>query len=332
MVVSRLDTGRHATEHGLRASAVVLEIENQIAEAQLPPRLSQAVRAQFGTANERVHDSCSRFGLLTVYAFESAGGDPPDDAAPAAAAVELAAAAASVLDDLQDLDEVPEVDKASPGAGAELVALLLVLSQRAMAMVDPGRIPHERITAAQNVLSHFELKALIGQHRSNVLGQNKEVNLEEATDALAGKSGAFGQLAAQVGASLATEDPSLVADHGEFGRHVAIIGQLENDVAGIWPGGEPSTDILLERQTPPVVFALQVPEGVSRAADEVKAALRAGRDGVIDESEVRRALYRSGAVHYAWIVAGVHRARASRIARAQSARNPQSRMATLLGA
>ena len=222
---------------GSLGEIIAREVEHQTALAALPPALELAVRAQFETGGRSRQGPWTLFGLLALYAFESAGGETPGDAAPAAAAIEFAAAAGSVLDDLQDLDPVAGIDESRPGAGAELVTLLMVLSQLAMASLDRDRITAERVLAAQATLSTFELRALMGQRKSIDQSKQTNISLEDSIEAAHSKSGSFGQLAAEVGASLATEARECVARHGKFGRHAAVTDQMQNDVAGVWPGG-----------------------------------------------------------------------------------------------
>ena len=309
---------------------VARAIEGQIGSAELPSALRVAVRAQFKPSRRRPTGSCSLFGLLTMYAFESAGGGPIASAAPAAAAVEFAAAAGSVLDDLQDSDPIPGIDCTTPGAGAELVALLLLLSHRSLAAGDREHTTADGVLAAYELCARCELMALGAQHAS--IGQNYEagVTLEEAVQTSCGKSGSFGRLAAEVGATLATADPSCITRHGDFGWHAVVVDQMQNDIAGVWPGGEASTDLRLGRLTPPIAFALQVPVGTSAAADGVKSALRGAVHDRPDEASVREAVFRSGGVHFAYIQAALHRARAMRIARDEVRFNPSSQLADLL--
>ena len=271
------------------------------------------------------------FGEMTAYAFESAGGSDIEAALPAAAAVEFTACAAAVLDDLQDLDPIPSINPDDPGAGAELVALLMSLANHAMSGLDGKVVDASRAVSAQQRLARFELSALAGQHRANRLDMAQNPSLEAATEATSAKSGTFGRLAAEVGAALATPDEELISIHGEVGYHLAVAAQFQNDVSAIWPRGSEGTDIELGRSTPPLIFALEVPDGVNQAADQVKDALgHRSESGERDEERIREALFRSGAVHYAWIVAAVHRAKAASAARRCKEANPVSRIADLL--
>jgi len=329
--VTAVDTNTPTTSSGMpdTGKAIAKQIDSLIALALLPPALSRAVRAQFEEGGRKRQGPWTLFGLLVLYAFESGGGCAPEHAAPAAAAVEFAAAAGSVLDDLQDLDPVAEIDSDRPGAGAELIALLMTLSQRAMASLEHGPIPPGRVLAAHGILSRFELRGLAGQHNSIEQSGRTDVTLEESATASCAKSGSFGRMAAEIGAPLATDDGECIARHGRFGWHVAVVDQMQNDVAGVWPDGQPSSDIALGRVTPPVAFALQVPEGASKAADEVKSAF-ADTGSPPDEARIREALFRSGGVHYAWILAAVHMSRARRIAEEEVRRSRCSRLADLL--
>lgn len=318
---------------GERGGHVTSEISRQISLAGLPEDLERVARFQFtgGAMEDMIPPTL--FGALTVHSYESAGGQHHEDVAPAAAAVEFTAAAASVLDDLQDLDPIPGIDPNDPGAGAELVALFMALANQSMCGLKSTGMSSGSIETAMSILSHFEVRALAGQHRANQidLAEATDGSMELATDASHEKSGSFGRLAAEIGAALATNDEALIHAHGEFGHHLAIIDQLQNDVAGVWPGGEASTDISLGRATSPLMFAFEVPSGVNKAADEVKTALRSrDESGGRDEAWVREALFKSGAVHYAWVVAAVHRAKAASLAAKCVQSNPNSRIADLL--
>lgn len=316
---------------GSQSNLVAAEVARQIGLADLPPSLGELTHAQFARRDSEADAPPMPFGEMTAYAFDSAGGGDILAALPAAAAVEFTACAATVLDDLQDLDPIPGVNPDDPGAGAELVALLMSLANHAMSGLDGRVVDASRAVSAQGRLARFELGALGGQHMANAMAVDQNPSLEMATDATSAKSGTFGRLAAEVGAALATPNEELISAHGEVGYHLAIADQFQNDVSGIWPGGSDGTDIELGRSTPALIFALEVPDGVNQAADQVREALRdRTNSGERNEERIREALFRSGAVHYAWIVAAVHRAKAATAVEMCKQANPESRIADLL--
>lgn len=307
-----------------RRSLVSREVQRQIGYAKLPADLETLVRAQFHKSARTCDKGCSLFGVLPLYCFESAGGGPVNLAVPASAAVEFVATAASVLDDLQDGDEVPQLGKNDQGAGVELVALLLVLSQKALASLHSNRIPANRIINAFEVVARHEVAGIAGQHESNELTSSEESVLEKAIRRSAAKSGSIGRLAAEVGAALATDDIDIIGRLGDFGWHTAIIDQAQNDVAAIWPQGERSSDLTLRRVTPPVAFATHL---VERDKQSLLQEAIAGRLG---ETHAREVFFSSGAIHFTWVLAALHRAKATTIARELSLVTRASRLEDLL--
>jgi geranylgeranyl pyrophosphate synthase len=186
-----------------------------------------------------------------------------------------------------------------------------------------------RVAAAAARLSRLALAALSGQH-SDVNGRASTIaSLESARDITARKSGLLGRAAAETGAILATEDASIVSQIGEFGEQWATVLQIVNDVAGVWPGGARETDLALGRMTVPIAIGLQGSSD-ARSGRFVELLAKAGHDSGA-EREARALLWETGAIHKSWALAGLHYAKASRIAGALRARNPHSRLHELLG-
>ena len=68
-------------------------------------------------------------------------------------------------------------------------------------------------------------------------------------------------MACQVGAAVATDDPEILALLGAFGRHVGVVAQLRNDLAGIASdGAQRGTDLRRKKKTLPITYALRCAE------------------------------------------------------------------------
>jgi geranylgeranyl pyrophosphate synthase len=286
-------------------------------------------------------DTPSPFGLLVLLSYETAGGKPLDSAVPAAASIQFLIAAAEALDDLQDGDQIAglsgipdatgDTERCADGtgaAGAELVAALLELANASLAHSVAAGCRPDRVVAASSAMSRFALRALGAQHREVhapsarvVAAGEPRASAEQAYAAAGAKSGPFGRAACVVGASLATDDRALIGRLGDFGEHWAVVDQLLNDVAAVWPGGPADRDLAGGRATVPIALASEsrLPELDSFLAG-----------GPATEPQVRAALYESGAIHKTWAIAAVRHARAARIARDIRSTNPQSTLHELL--
>ncbi|MBI2964656.1 MAG: polyprenyl synthetase family protein [Chloroflexi bacterium] len=270
----------------------------------------------------------SPFGIVGLYSYEAAGGNNLDQAVPAAASLQFLIAAGDALDDVQDGEPVAGLDRQDPAAQAELVAALLALCHYAIASTAARGAPSERVVAASASLARLELAAMSGQHADVNTHAAKTVSLDAARRVTAAKSGSLGRAAAETGAGLATSDTALVDLIGEFGHQWATVVQIANDVSGVWPGGPEDTDISMGRLTIPIAIGLDAGQGAG--ATRFKDLVRDAASDPEAEKEARAVLWDSGAIHKAWALAGLHYARASRIARELQARNPHSRLHELL--
>lgn len=301
-------------------------------ESGLPPAIQERIEGCLrGIGGPLNPQSSSRLPLLAALSYESAGGTRTVVAAQLAAAMGFILTAADVLDDLQDGDSPPEYADRS----AEMIFALLLLGHRALANTTPFVGDKGRIATALGNLDDLWLSALGGQHTEIMYSSWTTVSAEQALDATAAKSGSLGRCAASVGAILSTDDAEEVEMYGYFGALVGVVSQLINDVDGVRPEGGPSTDLALGRKTLPVAYVLEVPEGVSAAADWARNAIlehsSEDRDfSETDEAMLREAIYDSGAVHYSWINAAAHHAHAIEIFEQIRARRPSSRLDLLL--
>lgn len=269
-------------------------------------------------------------GLIVTYGFEAAGG-AAKVAVPAAAGIEFLAAAASALDDIQDGDEIAGVSPHDHGAAAELVTVLLTLAHRGLSLAVESigpTAPDPRSVFRK--LWEFELQALKGQHLSNQSVSSSDQRIERSLATTGDKSGYLGRLAGEIGASLVTSDSEVIDTIGEWGWHLLVVDQLQNDIAAVWPEGPDATDIRLDRNTVPISFARTIDEsadGPMHGAPENEIV-----DLPESESEqmARWRIFLSGGVHFSLIAAIRHRHWAAACAARQNVRNPASLLTELL--
>lgn len=205
------------------------------------------------------------------------------------AAFGLSVCALEVLDDLVDGDppaagrQAPNLALAVLGAGLELLAALPVL--RASTLLAYWGGMYGRCAAAQ---AH-DVAATLAGCRST----------DEALVVAEG-SGLVTQWAVEAGSLLAGAPARLLEPLATFGRHLGTAEKLLHDLHDLWPGDHCQSPVRLSNCNLTLAAARQ--EGVLP-----KAHTPDWDDG----PSLRRRLYDSGLLHYAWACSDLYRLRAA---------------------
>lgn len=327
MTPAAVPAGPQHSDDRLKALAAIVgnEVHRQTTASGLPVHLREIAISRAGQSGARTGPGV--IAVLPLAVYEAVSGQEPFHAAPAGAAMSLLIAAGDLLDDLQDNDVRPEDVGGATGA-AEMMAVLLALSNNALhAGQQEIGLSAARLGRATGLLASLQLRALGGQADDVTLSGLDDFKLEDALKATLRKSGGLGRCAAMLGAAVATDDDALIDTAGRFGENLGVARQLLNDIAGVIPGGPPSTDIALGRKTAPIAFALSVDEAVNPAAGRVRSALSGTPEQrTLNSEDIRRDIQEAGGVSYAWILARVHATRARQAAlelcRAHPAKDP----------
>ena len=252
---------------------------------------------------------------LTFLSFSSAAGDESLQATPAVAAMEMLMAAGDLIDDIQDGEAGLPDDRHSLGQVLEIVSLLLMLAHRAIGSLAEKGVPASRVLTGLRVFDTLGVDALRGQTLDMDLETRQDVSIEDSIAASRLKSASLTRCAAELGASLGTDDAGEIERYGQFGWHFGLLMQLMNDVAAVWPGAREKSDLRLRKKTLPITFALNLPRGSSRHAHVIQSYYESNGTPRSSELEVKWALWSCGAIHYAWIVAAREKAKAQEIGR-----------------
>ena len=261
---------------------------------------------------------------LTLLSYMGTGSEDWEPSVHAMAAMEFLMAAGDLIDDIED-DEAPfPHDRRSLGQLLETTSVLLMLCHSAFCRALDRGVPAQRVVRGLRALDSLGVDALNGQAADMALEAHPDASIEDSFDAAAQKSASLTRCAAELGASLGTDDQQRIGLFGRFGWHLGLFMQLTNDVAAVWPGAPDKSDLRLRKKTLPAVFALSLPLPASEHARLVRSYYGQSNGPTPSEDEVKWALWRCGAIHYTWMVAGTEKERAVRIARTLAA-------ATVLG-
>jgi geranylgeranyl pyrophosphate synthase len=123
-----------------------------------------------------------------------------------------------------------------------------------------------------------------------------EPSLERCWEISSRKTGEIYALAARSGARLATENQDLIEILNNFGLHLGILIQIEDDINGLWSHKDDRSDIARGKWTLPVAYAFQVlsPLESKRLKEQMTFANQHSRL----EDTARRTIIESGALVY----------------------------------
>lgn len=235
---------------------------------------------------------------------EALSGDPRAGVR-AAAAVELAITAGDVFDDVADGDETD-----LPGGKARALnagVALLCASHQCIADLRQ-HIEAQRVIAVSGLMAAGIARACQGQDLDLEMEGRIDVSEEASYRATDLKSGSLVSMACQVGVAVATDQTNLIEGVGELGRHIGIVAQLLNDIAGISEGG---SDLSRRKKTLPVAYALRCAK--EEHIPPLIAWYNRGCEPLdLSEERMAKMLNDLGALHYAYVVADAHRRQAER--------------------
>ncbi|HLJ32289.1 MAG TPA: polyprenyl synthetase family protein [Ktedonobacteraceae bacterium] len=217
-------------------------------------------------------------------------------------AIECFVCALDLLDDVEDEDQTPVVQKLGVARTLNVSTTLLMLAQQALLSLAQQNIPSDRVLFLLDTLQTSTLHATAGQHRDLLAEQRpaEDMTDEECIEIAAGKAGAIMRLACLMGALVADADKILCVQFSEMGELLGIAHQLDNDSHDLYYllQGQTSTedavhpgtvtesvksDLARGKKTLPVVLAAHSERilqenaaGADEDSEEHKAALQEG--------------------------------------------------------
>jgi geranylgeranyl diphosphate synthase type I len=224
-----------------------------------------------GWADEQLQPSEEPTGkrlrpIFCLLCCELCGGDW-ERALPAAAAVELLHNFSLIHDDIEDGDttrrgrptvwalwSMPQALNAGDALHALAHLALLRLADRGL--------PAETVAAAMQVFGRACLRLTQGQFLDIRFEAQESVAIQEYLEMVAGKTAALLAASCELGAMAANGEPVQREHLRDFGHHVGLAFQIEDDILGIWGDpevtGKPAgSDIRRRKKTLPIIYGLQ---------------------------------------------------------------------------
>lgn len=238
-----------------------------------------------GLGAEVAHDK--PWPLLPLIVCEAISGHY-EYALPAAAALQLLMAAGDVFDDIEDADSSDSLSARYGSAVATNVATtLLILAEKAITRLKGSGVEDYRIVRVMDAVNSHYATACAGQHLDLSLASKMAFSEEVYLRVVGMKSASQVECACYIGALLANANQELIDTFALFGHNLGMAAQITNDIQGVTHG----SDILKHKMTLPVIYALTQMGGKARKQSEP----------VLDATQIRDLLFRTGAIHYAMI-------------------------------
>ena len=283
-------------------SPLVKELKETIHDSRCPTTLLEMLEDALRQPGHALASPPGlKWPLFVLLSCQSASAGEWHHALPAAAAFEFLTSALEIIDDLQDGDMGPLQASYGEAQALNVAYELLMLSQRALWRLGQWNVPSEKRVAVAEALSFAAATAGNGQHLDLLYESRPDVSEDECLQVASQKSAGLVSGAFRVGALLGTEDRLLVEKYAELGWHLGMYAQLANDIEDVLPGRSDKSDVRHGKKTLPLVFGL---DGNGHGHGELEPK---------DEAELRATLWKSGALHYTWVVGELHRQKAREI-------------------
>ncbi len=238
--------------------------------ANSPPAFFGMMHYHMGWTDDQFYPAVVQAGkrlrpLFTLLTCRAAGGDPCD-ALPAAAAVELIHNFSLIHDDIEDRSETRRGRATAWALWGEAQAInagdaVFTLAHLALHRLAGRGLPPDRIVTAFRILDQANLALCRGQHLDLDFENRLDVDTDAYLAMIQGKTAALLGCAGQLGALVASPDPTLARRYRRLGEALGLAFQIQDDLLGIWGAadvtGKPvADDIRRRKKSLPVVFAL----------------------------------------------------------------------------
>jgi geranylgeranyl pyrophosphate synthase len=212
---------------------------------------------------------------------------------PVIASFELCVSALDVLDEIEDDDDSPLVDKVGAARALNLTTSLLGLSNLILTGDRSLDGKSDVLLLVSRALSRAVTRATIGQD-ADLRSENLSVDdMDEVLGIASMKSGSLVGGACEMGAVLGSRDPEILERYHQFGVLFGTMAQIANDIHDV-SRTELKSDQAKRKSTLPIAFAMKNHDS-------------------IPEANSANAVQTSGGLHFAWVIFETHRLRAQRI-------------------
>lgn len=207
--------------------------------------------------------------VLVLLACEAAG-TPASQALPAAAAVELLHNFSLIHDDIEDDSPMRRHRPTVWALWGRPQAInvgdsMFTLARASLTHLRTLGLPAEQTLEATRIFDETCLRLTEGQYLDMSFETRMDVTVDEYLAMIGGKTAALIAASLELGALVGGAGTADRGHLAEFGRHLGLAFQIQDDILGIWgdealTGKSAESDILTRKKSLPIVYALQSPQ------------------------------------------------------------------------
>lgn len=246
--------------------------------------------------------------LLSVLSCQAAGGDWPT-CLPVACAVELIHNFTLIHDDIEDQSDtrrgrITIWKRWGVAQAINTGDAVLILAHLSCQRLRQSGVVASTVLDVQRALDEACLRLTVGQYQDLAFETLADVSESTYLEMVEGKTAALIASGTQAGALVAGSDETLVEAYREFGHHLGLSFQIQDDILGIWGApevtGKPAGDDLRSRKK-----SLPILHGI-HTSEEFSELWNVPASEAPDIRAMTQALVRAGAMDYAQRAAEEH--------------------------
>jgi geranylgeranyl diphosphate synthase type I len=246
--------------------------------------------------------------LLGLLCCRSAGGDW-QTCLPMACAVELIHNFTLIHDDIEDQSDtrrgrITIWKRWGIAQAINTGDAVLILAHLSCQRLRRAGVPPSTVLEVQRTLDEACLRLTVGQYQDLAFESQDDVSESAYLEMVEGKTAALIAACTRSGAMVAGADADTVEAYRQFGQHLGLSFQIQDDILGIWGApevtGKPAGDDLRSRKKSlPILYGMH-------SSDEFASLWSEADPGEVGIGAMTETLERIGALRYAQDAARRH--------------------------
>jgi geranylgeranyl diphosphate synthase type I len=247
--------------------AVEIELKAAVEELDRDAggEMVEMIRYHLGWRDEPARKGKRLRPLLGLLSCQAAGGDW-QQALPMACAIELIHNFTLIHDDIEDQSDtrrgrITIWKRWGIAQAINTGDAVLILAHLSCQRLRQSGVPAGTVLDVQRALDEACLRLTVGQYQDLAFEDRADISESTYLEMVEGKTAALIAAGTQSGALVAGADAAIVEAFREFGHHLGLAFQIQDDILGIWGSpevtGKPAGDDLRSRKkTLPILYGM----------------------------------------------------------------------------
>lgn len=302
--------GSFATTTSEMLEAVELELKAAIEQLDRDAggEMVEMIRYHLGWRDQPTKKGKRLRPLLGLLCCQAAGGEWPQ-CLPMACAVELIHNFTLIHDDIEDQSDtrrgrITIWKRWGVAQAINTGDAVLILSHLSCQRLRRSGVATSTVLDVQRALDEACLRLTVGQYQDLAFEDLEDISEATYLEMVEGKTAALIAAGTQSGALVAEADAACVESYREFGHHLGLSFQIQDDILGIWgtpeiTGKPAGDDLRLRKKSLPILYGMH-------SSNEFTSLWADPDPGEAELRAMTETLERIGALSYAQDMAQTH--------------------------